>query len=244
MIVNELRVGNVIGRSFSVWFNNFVPFFILTTLVYSPLIIYTVVALEGDLSPSGLQTYSWVSSVGQFVLNFLATAALIYGVLQQLRGRHASIGDCIGVGLKRLVPVILVGITAWLCIGLGTLLLIIPGILLSLMFYVAVPAAVVERRGIIGSLQRSHELTTGHKGTIFATWLVILLGAFGLSILVGLVVSSSIESISDLKYTVYLNLVTSILWGSFSAVVSAIIYHDLRNIKDGVDVEELVRVFE
>ena len=45
-----------------------------------------------------------------------------------------------------------------------------PGIIFSLMFAVAVPAAVVEGRGPIAAMQRSYELTSGYKGLIFLTY--------------------------------------------------------------------------
>jgi len=52
------------------------------------------------------------------------------------------------------------------------------------------------------------------------------------------------EAAESFQVATYIELLSSVVTGSFSAVVSAMVYHDLRNVKDGVDVEELIRVFE
>ncbi len=56
-----------------------------------------------------------------------------------------------------------------LIIKAGYAFFIVPGIILSLIFAVCVPAAVVEGRGPVAALKRSGELTNGYKGRIFVT---------------------------------------------------------------------------
>jgi uncharacterized membrane protein len=56
-----------------------------------------------------------------------------------------------------------------LIISLGSVFLLVPGVILSLMFAVCVPAAVVEGLGPFAALKRSYELTKGFKGRIFVT---------------------------------------------------------------------------
>ena len=43
-------VGEVIGDTFSIWFRNLIPFYVLTVIVHAPLIIYAAAILYGDLS--------------------------------------------------------------------------------------------------------------------------------------------------------------------------------------------------
>jgi uncharacterized membrane protein len=71
------------------------------------------------------------------------------------------------------VPVLVLGATAALLGPLAViafLLMVLPWIIVTLTFSVAVPVAAIENRGVIESLTRSAELTRGHKGLIFLTY--------------------------------------------------------------------------
>lgn len=241
--MQEFRIGDVISRAFSILFKNFVPFMILTGIVYSPIIVATLLvagrAQAGTLGEQGMMAFAFGGGLASFVLNMVASAAVMYGVIQQLRGDHASMGACISAGLRRLLPVIGVSILMAICITLGMFLLIIPGIVLMLMFYVAVPATVIEHLGPIDALKRSKELTDGYKVSLFGLVIVLVLVTIGIGICVGLVQAMMPESVG-----MVINLGFDVFTGALGAVVTAVVYHDLRVIKDGVSVDDLVRVFE
>jgi len=242
--MQPFNAGAVLSRSFSIWLKNLVPFTILTFLVYSPLILYTAVLLGGDLTLKQIETWDRVESLLGGVLNLVATAALTYGTFQQLRGRHAGIGESIGVGLKRLFPVLGVGILAGLCIIGGAILLIVPGIILACMLWVAVPVAVVEQPGVGASLKRSAELTKGSRWQVFGV--ILVLGV--INWLIGYLLYSAFikdaTSIADVKTFMIVALLISIMLGALQAVASAVGYYDLRQSKEGVGIEELAKVFE
>jgi len=62
--------------------------------------------------------------------------------------------------------VIGVALLEMLAIVGGFLLLVVPGIIVSLMLMVAVPVAIIERPGVMASLKRSAALTKGIKGQL------------------------------------------------------------------------------
>ena len=92
---------------------------------------------------------------------------------QQMRGRHATFGDCLGVGLGVLLPILGVALLQGLAIGFGFLACFIPGVILAVMFFVAIPAAVEERPGVVKSLERSAKLTEGFRWHVFGVLLVL-----------------------------------------------------------------------
>jgi uncharacterized membrane protein len=164
---------------------------------------------------------------------------VMYGVIEQLRGQHASMGACISMGLKRLLPVLGVGLLMALCILLGLAALIIPGVIMIFMFYVAVPVTVIEHLGPIDALKRSKALTDGFKGALFGlNFLVGLIGA-GIGLVVGIIDEAAPGTVA-----LVIDLGTDVFLGALGAVITAIAYHDLRVIKEGVNVDDLVRVFE
>src|SRR5260370_956013 len=53
-------------------------------------------------------------------------------------------------------------------------LLIIPGIILSLMWALTIPVAVLEDKGLRDSVSRSAELTKGNRGRVFVIYTLFL----------------------------------------------------------------------
>jgi hypothetical protein len=59
------------------------------------------------------------------------------------------------------------------CIAVGLLLLVVPGLFVLVRWSVIVPVIVIERRGIRDSFRRSNELVRGHSWTVLWTLLII-----------------------------------------------------------------------
>jgi ABC-type Na+ efflux pump permease subunit len=99
----------------------------------------------------------------------------------------------------------------------------------------------------MASLARSRELCRGKTLSIFS--LVVLTKGLWLitQVVAGKIVMANATS-SDLlarSRNVFLGfLVVSILFGALKAVLSSVVYHDLRTHKEGVDSKTLAAVFE
>jgi len=225
-------VGGVLRRTFPIWFRNIIPFTILSAVVYSPLLLYH--ALAGEKQGLGQRA---LVSIASNAFPLILTGAIVYGVFEQVRGQQAGFFKCLRVGLTRLIPVLGVAIVVAVLVGIGTLLFFIPGIILQLMFWVAVPVAVVERLGVGASMKRSMQLTAGERGTIFVINLV--LGV--LFIVVTLLVAMALAS-GDARAGILILLAT-VPFGALTSVANAVGYHDLRVAKEGVGIEDLVAVF-
>lgn len=233
--------GQVISDTISVFFSNIVPFTILTGLVLSPAIGITVVfaAMAKGPEDSAVTIGEAIGNLLRLVLQPVATGAVTYGVVQQVRGHHAPLGDCISVGLSRLLPVLGVGLLAGIVIGLGMLACLVPGFIFATMYYVAVPTAVIERPGVMNSLRRSSYLTEGYRWAVFAVFLIVLVaqfmgGAFAgmLAIATGPVPGTIITSAVECFTT------------AFGATAAAVAYYRLRLTKEGVDADQLAQIFE
>src|SRR5512142_3297263 len=146
--------GAVIGRSFSTWFGNFVPFSIVTLVVSVPVFAIEALAPAGE--SSGFEA---VARVVSGLANLVVTAALTYGVLQSLRGETVPLGRLLGSGFSKLGSVLLVSIGFGFIVFLGFVLLVVPGVVALCALYVAVPAVVVEDVGPGEALSRSRART-------------------------------------------------------------------------------------
>jgi hypothetical protein len=185
------------------------------------------------------------------LLNIFVSASLTYGVVMDLQGHRASIGSCVATGFARFFPVLGVAILSALAVAGGMIALIVPGIIIACMLYVATPASVLEKPGLIGALKRSRELTAGHKGGIFGLLLILGVLGFGANMLVQTVFLPNAGDPSHLEETyhriptyMYADLTRAVIVGSISAVMAAVAYYYLRSEKEGTTADELAKVFE
>lgn len=259
MASRRLGVGEVLSETFAIYSSNLIPFLILTAFAYAPVLLLGGFATQAGKS-NGMAPAISVLLVGlaSLLLSMpLSTAAITYGVFQQMRGKDASLGSCLSVGLSCLLPVLsVVGLEILVILGLvmvtlvptflvarmpGCSLLVIPlllvcvlgFLLLVLRFYVAVPAAVEERPGAIGALGRSSYLTEGERGTIFRILFVI-------GLLNGLV---SAAAASVPRAGMVLQPLVSLVMIGLSATACAVIYYRLRSLKESIDVDQIASVF-
>jgi hypothetical protein len=237
-------VGNVLGRSFSIWFKNLVPFSILSLLVHAPIVLYTILTMQGELTIKKITTWGLVVTPGTIVLSLVATGAMTYGVFQDLRGARVGLGECISVGLKRLLPVLGVGLVTGLAVMGGIIALIIPGIIIICMLWVAVPVSVVENAGVGAALSHSRELTAGYRWHIFG--ILFILGLFNKAVtkVLEIVMLGSGTSFDTIRTFLLLAVIVGALIGTLSAVANAVAYHDLRVAKEGVSADDLAKVFD
>jgi hypothetical protein len=249
--MGSVSAGSILGRSFSIWLRNFVPFTLLSLVVHAPLMVWVVIMMSGEPNLDSITRYGMLATPIEMVLGLIATGAMTYGVFMQLRGQPAGIGKCLSVGLSRLFPILGVGLLAGIAIIGGFILLIVPGVIIMCALWVAVPVAVVERPGVGASLSRSSALTKGYRGSIFGVILLIgvlnwLVSFVTQKIFIGDVQSlGSVEEImSHLRMFLILSVVEGSILGALSAVAAAVGYHDLRVAKEGVAVEQLAAVFD
>lgn len=251
----RFSIGNVLSRSFGVFFGEFPSLFAIALIIYVPFMILVVLmsggspeaAVDGlvDVELPGAEvappsTGDQLTSLLSTVLSYLIAAAVSYAVFQRLRGREVSIGDSLSVGFKRLLPVLGVAILTMLVIGLGFVLLIIPGLILMCVLYVATTAAVVERPGVVGAMNRSAELTKGHRWEIFG--LVLIVGV--MSFAVGFVLLMAFGVTENVLLFTILSGLLGLVFSLFGAVCQVVAYHDLRVEKEGVDTEVIAAVFD
>jgi len=255
----QFSAGGVLGRAFTVTFQNFLTFFVLALIVSAPVIVVGhvlqthesvgigadpglrvdergLVVMEPAPSSTTAQGLVWAL---QMITQGVLGGALSYGVFQALRGQRLTLGACLSRGFGRFLPIVGISILAVFGIMLGTVLLIVPGIMLACMWYVAVPVTAVERLGVGAALARSSELTRGYRWSILGMYLLfVLLTLLVMTVLVGLL--SALGPTGALVVSELVGVFLSLYGG----VLAAVAYHDLRVTKEGVSTDELVKAFE
>jgi hypothetical protein len=206
------------------------------------------VAALGRAGVIGFEIFSAVMAV---VLAMLTQGALVRATTAYSEGLKASFGESAMAGLAAAPPLFLLGLLSALGIGLGFVLLLVPGVILYIMWSVAAPALVEERLGPIQALGRSRDLTRGARWKILGLTLVVLACCGLLYALIGILAilwyggiqfepdPAGANSLNDLLVGIALGTFISAVWG----VIQASLYVELRDWKDGPRSEALAEIF-
>jgi hypothetical protein len=179
---------------------------------------------------SNIQTTLIVLLVAFALVGPLVSALYVQVLTALGAGERPSLRTVVGRSLNVLPVVAAAQIIAGLAVAAGFVVFIVPGVFLELRFAVVAQAAAAERTDWPGALKRSMMLTRFNYLRILGLLLIVGLLNVGLS-------SLAVEAAG--KGTGAANVVLGIAVGtltqSFAALISALLYFDLR-------ARELIRV--
>jgi len=243
-------VGAIIGNTFTVWLRNIIPIFLASIIpqivVYGVmLLLFGADVLLSQTPAPGNEAQYFIGTIALSVLGLVAaaitTAIVVRIAYDSFSGRPVSIGAAISGALPHILPIAVLSFAAALAVGVGALLLIIPGLYLYAMWSVAAPAIVVERAGFSG-LGRSAALTKHYRwpiiGTLFLLGIIIIV----ISLIVGAIVTAIAVGGGIIAAVILQLVLYSLMYGPFYVVI-AMIYARLRELKEGVVVQDLADVF-
>jgi hypothetical protein len=132
-------------------------------------------AAVGDSVAAGI-FWSLVAAVIGVVGYFWVQAALVETVRDVRDGRaDRTIGETFKAVQPRLPAAIAAGIVAAIGIGIGFLLLIVPGLYLLTIWSMLIPVIVIEERRAGESFTRSRDVVRGHGWQVFGLVIVTFL---------------------------------------------------------------------
>jgi uncharacterized membrane protein len=257
---SRLSISNVLSGTFSTIGSNplatlGVAFLlgVLPTQIFSYALIGGAVMSAAQIftTPGGIALYC--ALIGVSVLcSMLVQATLVRVTVAYARDEQVSIAACLGASLSKILPLLGLTILMTIALAVATLLLIVPGIILYIMWCVATPVLVAENAGIFEALGRSGELTKGNRWRIFGLFLllVIMLWIFAAIIGVvfvttGLVTGAAAALASGALPITYMivNAVSNTLMTAVFGTLVARLYVDLRMANEGPMTDALADVF-
>lgn len=215
----KLDVGGTLSQIFSTYGQQ------AGVLLPVAFVIYLVVA-----AVDAILYKNFVLSVTLGLAVTVVAATLYQGIVVSLvkdvqdGRRDYSVQDLIDQAWPVVLPLIGVGVLAGIAVGIGFLLLVIPGLILLTIWSVVAPVIVVERSGVIASFGRSRGLVKGNGWQVFGVIVVVYL----ITAIVAFVLGVIGRGISDsfgmrLLYT----LIASTLTAPIGALAASTIYFRL-----------------
>jgi hypothetical protein len=183
------------------------------------------------------------------VANAIAQAATMVAVSRVHLGQSITIAESYAAVRGRLVRICLITVALAILIMFGFLMLVIPGVFLALRWSLAIPATVLEDRGLGGSMDRSATLVEGQYGRIFVIYVLyfLLVMVFTTALqtpatIVLFMRASSLaqppfwfQVVSDLA-----GFITQCLVGPLLTIAMALSYYDARVRKEGFDLQHML----
>lgn len=193
----KLSAFGVMGRSLVVLLTNLPAFLFLGLLLFTPVFVGSLIVGPGapmhaqhvDVDAAEARAHSELGGkavVGMlaFLATYLVAGGLTYGVRQTLQGRRVPVVEGVREGIRYLWRGLDAAFVTGLVVGIGFVLLVVPGLWLGALAFVCVPVAVLEERPVVDALRRSAALTRGSRVSL----LVVLLATVVPMVLAGLFV--------------------------------------------------------
>jgi hypothetical protein len=245
-------IGKVLDNAFKLFagcFKSVAPLALIAALAAVLPAMFMQQSVTGDpasVSGTGMGMFFTIYLVG-ILISLMLYNALFYKVHSISRNEAVDYGQAVGVGLRKLFPVIGAVLLYILAVIVGSILLIVPGIILMLSLIFYMPLIVCDNQGPIAALKTSHRLVWGNwwrTMTVFMApafiYLVIYMAAgMVVGIMAGVSVSSGEADIVS-SMNLYMNLLTiivSIFGYPFFAALIVVQINDLKLRKSGADLD-------
>lgn len=184
--IQPFRATRVLGAGISWYLGNLRTILPLSFIAVLPELLCYLVFSGWGSEESLLVTGSVVTHVVSMMSGTWLVAVLTHAAVTNMTsGHNPPWQDSIAWSLRVYPPLLLLSILLSVVVGAGLFLLIAPGVVLWVMFRVAVPALVIQRTGVLESFGRSRELTSGSRWRLFLMLLGELLVILIVSFLIG-----------------------------------------------------------
>lgn len=273
--------GRVIGGTFTGYFKNLPAILVLALVIVAPVHLIDVFVNPNydvvNAKPWNPDEETWEEydertgdpmdavgfTIGVGLLGYIATmvlsGAVCYLVVRQQQKRPIGIGEALGRGFARVLPMTGATLLIYLVFAAmflptiiaaalesvgGALLLgalaFIPAVMWMLSVWVTVPVCAVEGLGPIASIRRSRQLAIGHRWYLLGLGVIIYL----ITVMGAGIVMAPLILMGDPMVVVWVQKVIEVLVSApLGAVMGALIYIELRAVTEGVDVDGIADVF-
>ncbi|HEU0337389.1 MAG TPA: glycerophosphoryl diester phosphodiesterase membrane domain-containing protein, partial [Gaiellaceae bacterium] len=184
-----MTIGSVLDEAWTLYTKHFVRLFLIAFAVYVVLnLLSALLGVSLDDEGLGVVLFALLNAAISIIGYFWVQGALVEAAADIHDGKQdLEFGETFARVRPLLPALIVAGILAGLGIGVGLILLLVPGLYLLTRWALIVPVIVLEKRRAGESFGRSHELVRGHGWTIFGLVLVVfLLGAIASGIISGI----------------------------------------------------------
>ncbi len=243
-IGRELGLGEVISKTFDVYRRDFAKYFVLFAVVGVIVQVVTTLAQQAfvvptlPVNPTSQQVSSFFSALFEalvlliaviffvnIIFSTIAEGSAIKLASEQITKGQVDFGASIRLAVSRLLSIWALSIIVGIIVFLGFIALIVPGIILAIMFSLALPVLLIENKGVTESMGRSRVLVGQRWLKTFATFLVL-----GIIVLIASVIISAISGLFGIASPVVNGILSAFYQPLFPILLVVYYYSNLARI--------------
>ena len=243
-IGRELGLGEVISKTFDVYRRDFSKYFVLFAIVGVIVQVVTTLAQQAfvlptpPVNPTPQQYSSWFSAlfaalflliavifVVNIVFSTIAEGSAVKLASEQITKGQVSLGASIRFAVSRLLSIWALSIIVGIIVVLGFIALVVPGIILAIMFSLALPVLLIENKGVTESMGRSRQLVSHRWTKTFGTFLVL-----GIIVLIASLIFSAITAPLGIIGPVVNGILSALYQPLFPILMAVYYYSNLARI--------------
>jgi hypothetical protein len=253
--LRPLTTGQLLDRTFQTYRQNFILFAGISAVPNACVLLLQLALLAINKSSAGNPMLAVVTAAvfgfGVLIVNLIvsaiSTAATTFGVSDIYLDQPTSISACFGRVRGKIGRVVYTSIEFALRVGVGFVLLNVPGVYWAGKYGLAVPAVVLEDIKGRKAFPRSADLTKDAVGRIiaiyFLTWILMMVVAIGMAFVIQAVAPTLAKTAGTITAETFNLVVTSLITTVITPVMSialTLAYYDQRVRKEAFDIENLM----
>ena len=257
--LRPLSTGELLDKTFTLYRQNFLLFFgiaAIPQLALFVLIVGTgvVFGVSGNRlnGARGLPEIAIALGlaylVGSIVAAAVTQAATTFAVSDLYLDEPASLARSFSRAKGRMLVVIGVTLLFGLCLGIGFMLLVIPGILVLMWYSLAVPASVVEHIGVSDALNRSSSLSKGSGWRIFGVYVLLFIFTIVANIAIQYLIKLALSPLKTMPAAQTLltggSYLVGALVGPVITIALTLLYYDQRVRREAFDLEHMMKALQ
>jgi len=253
LLFEPLSFGMMLDRTFRLYLNNIWLMLSIALIANMPLILITLVSLgfAPGMAQAGLGdgplfwfliTLGGLGTLAVTILVMtLSTGAATYAISNRYLGRDVTVSDCYKAAFSRFGALFWAQLVVGLLTLLGTLLCIIPGIYVAVIYMLLVPVVMLEGQGASDSRARANKLLEDYRWVGFGLAVIYALvsGSFsgGIHFASVMFVMADLPPALIVVTTDFIPLLVEIVITPLASIGIIVLYYDCRIRKEGYDLE-------
>ncbi|MBU6337985.1 MAG: glycerophosphoryl diester phosphodiesterase membrane domain-containing protein [Acidobacteria bacterium] len=178
----HIDIGGILSEATDTWKKSFATIWVIALILIVPVAILGYFATKSMI-------INIIYAIAALVVS-LYLQGVLSRIVQDVREDGKvdwSVGELLKSINPKLLPLLGLSIVVGILVTIGLIFFIIPGVILALMWLVAVPVMIIEDKGVFDSMSRSGELTKSNRWRLLGLIIVIYIGVFVVFFIAGLI---------------------------------------------------------
>jgi hypothetical protein len=161
----KINIGAIVTEALAISRRNLGAFGVVAlALTAAPQLVLGLIQMRAGASETA--QIAGIAAIPVSIASVFAQAGIMFGALEDLRGRRLSTGEVFAAGCKYFGRVFVVSLVVGLGIVFASILLFVPGLILATMWSVAPVVAITRDKGLGFTLRESSAATKGNRWRI------------------------------------------------------------------------------